>query len=302
MKMRYNEFKGALKAVLEERLRGEAEVCFRTMIRNNNIETESLVIEGTGKNVFPIISLTALYDAYSATEDFGECVGRVSELCEQKPLVSREDVPLTWEEAKKKIQMRLVKKEWNLRKLETVLYREYLDFAVIFYAVDNEEDGVQKSFIVSRERAREWKIGLNELWETALENLGNETFFIKDMESVLREITGWRLFEKPEDGKEAGGILYVMLNQNQSYAARGVLRKDLLRRLADEQKSSFYLLPSSVHEWILCKDDGSPENAEEMKRMVREVNANPDAVSPEDCLSDSIYYYDREQNEVRIVA
>ena len=38
-----------------------------------------------------------------------------------------------------------------------------------------------------------------------------------------------------------------------------------------------------------------------MKEIVREINGDSHIINPEECLSDSIYYYDREQNEVRIV-
>ena len=139
----------------------------------------------------------------------------------------------------------------------------------------------------------------DELWEAAKKNFEKEAFFIETMESVLSEFLGEEVPEIKES-QQGEGILYILSNRKREYGARAVLRTEELQRLADEQKSSFYLLPSSIHEWILCKDDGETD-VHMMKEIVREINGDSHIINPEECLSDSIYYYDREQNEVRIV-
>ena len=49
------------------------------------------------------------------------------------------------------------------------------------------------------------------------------------------------------------------------------------------------MLPSSVHEFILIKDDGKP-NARDLNKMVRNVNET--VLEPRDLLSSQCYHYD----------
>ena len=246
--MNYNEFKEALKKEIEKRLERKAAVSFRTVSKMNQVEKESIQIEKTGGKVSPVFSLEDLYGAYAVNEDFGKCVEEVLRICEEESCVNEKEIPMTWEEARERIQFRLVKKVWNEEMLKRTPYQEYLDFAAVFY--------------------------------------------VSLSQTEVPEI---------KESQQGEGILYILSNRKREYGARAVLRTEELQRLADEQKSSFYLLPSSIHEWILCKDDGETD-VHMMKEIVREINGDSHIIIPEECLSDSIYYYDREQNEVRIVA
>ena len=59
-----------------------------------------------------------------------------------------------------------------------------------------------------------------------------------------------------------------------------------------------YILPSSIHEVILLLDDEYVQSSEELREMVRETNRM--VVDQEEVLSDHIYHYDREKDEIRI--
>jgi len=54
------------------------------------------------------------------------------------------------------------------------------------------------------------------------------------------------------------------------------------------------MLPSSVHEFILIKDDGKP-NAKELNKMVKNVNET--VLDPRDFLSDQCYHYDAKEKK-----
>ncbi len=91
--------------------------------------------------------------------------------------------------------------------------------------------------------------------------------------------------------------MYVLSNEQRYYGAACLLYKDVLKKFAQEQGADIYILPSSVHETILLPDRGI-ENPDELRRMVREVNDTQ--LSPEEVLSDSVYYYDRESGKVSL--
>lgn len=299
-KMDYEEFKEALKETLQGYFGGKAEISFSIVPKINNIRKESIAIREKGKGVSPAVHLDALYGVYAETEDFDKCVEEVLKICKEQVPVSQNDVQMTFGAVKDRLRMRLVKKEWNGEMLERVPHREYLDFAVVFYVHVNEDRGMTASFLVTNEIADNWGAGQDELWEAAFGNLGRELFSIMDMGSILCDDPEEGLQDE-EDETGLYKMLYVMTNSSRSYGARAVLRKDMIRELADEKDRNFYLLPSSVHEWILCEDNGKI-NKSYLKKTVQAVNGDIDKIRPEECLSDSIYYYDRKQDEVRIVA
>ena len=77
-----------------------------------------------------------------------------------------------------------------------------------------------------------------------------------------------------------------------------MLYKDPLRDFANYMGHDLYILPSSIHEVILLLDDEYVQSSEELREMVRETNRI--VVDREEILSDHVYYYDREKDEIRI--
>ena len=82
------------------------------------------------------------------------------------------------------------------------------------------------------------------------------------------------------------------------YGASVMLFKDPLRDFANYMGHDLYILPSSIHEVILLLDDEYVQSSEELREMVRETNRM--VVDQEEVLSDHIYNYDREKDEIRI--
>lgn len=69
----------------------------------------------------------------------------------------------------------------------------------------------------------------------------------------------------------------------------------MLQEIGEATQSNFFILPSSIHEVILMKDNGDM-NAEELQRMVMEINRTQ--VAPEEVLSDEVYSYDYRQQKL----
>ncbi len=62
-----------------------------------------------------------------------------------------------------------------------------------------------------------------------------------------------------------------------------------LKAAAEAIGGSFYILPSSIHEVLLLKDNGL-QDENELEEMVQSVNET--SVDPSERLSDSVYYYE----------
>ena len=199
-----------------------------------------------------------------------------------------------WEELKQKVRFRLINREQNQEYLKKHVHREYLDLAAVF-GVEAADLKAGKALIpVTETMASEWGVAADDLWAAALANLEEEKCIVVD----IRYLIPGGMEMKGEDIK-----MFVCMTQDGSGSggARAILKKDLLRQFAKEHKEKIYILPSSINEVLLVPDDG--EGAENLlKEMVREVNDGFRYVTPEEWLSDSVYHYDREKNEVRVAA
>lgn len=82
------------------------------------------------------------------------------------------------------------------------------------------------------------------------------------------------------------------------YGASVILYPGFLEETAEKLETDYYLLPSSLHEMILVKDDGSLD-PEALAQMVKEINATE--VRPEERLRDSVYHYNRKKQQFRKV-
>ena len=77
-----------------------------------------------------------------------------------------------------------------------------------------------------------------------------------------------------------------------------MLYPDIIKDFSTAVDSDIYILPSSIHELILLPARGD-ENCEELKSMVRDINETQ--VEREEVLSDSVYYYDRREECIKML-
>ena len=89
--------------------------------------------------------------------------------------------------------------------------------------------------------------------------------------------------------------MYVMTNEQQINGATVLLYDDVMKEFAHQMNSSFFILPSSIHELILVPAEEF-EDPSCLSELVKEANYS--IVSLGDILSDSVYYYDLEQDKI----
>ncbi len=82
--------------------------------------------------------------------------------------------------------------------------------------------------------------------------------------------------------------MYVLTNTERLEGAACMLYTDLLRKIADAVKSSYYIILTAGF-----------TDRDEMKAIIREVNDTQ--LKPEEWLSYSLFGYDKEENKVEIL-
>lgn len=165
-----------------------------------------------------------------------------------------------------------------LKRLPHILYE---DLAIVFCLAEGSEEQIETVFI-DRKMMEEWKVNGEELREYAFCN--TPKIFPLRLESIA-EINGARKTDEP---------IFVLSNQQKVYGAGAVLYQNVLSDLARKYGWNLYLLPISVHEFLILFDRGQYVQ-EELLDMIH--ISNQAVVSEKDFLSDNIYYYDRHDDQ-----
>lgn len=86
----------------------------------------------------------------------------------------------------------------------------------------------------------------------------------------------------------------VVTNRTKVYGAVAIYDKEMLSKIAEKYDSNLVILPSSIHECIICVDNDPDLNV--YSDMVRSVNQIE--VRPEERLSDHAYLFDKVSREI----
>jgi hypothetical protein len=285
----------------------EYEIGICSVNKNNGIVLDALTIRKKGESVSPNLYLNSYFERYKMGTPIAvimeELVQQYQQVKEEK-WIQVEDIT-NFSAVKDKIVLRIVNYEKNKELLKKCPHRHFLDLAITFrYVASKDSFGVASS-IISNGEFELWNVDLEELYHLALFNTMRE--FPWRMDSLARVIVeGIRnkginglpeqLIEELEE-MENGVNMYVLTNEQGLNGATCILYDNVIRNFAKVQGCNIFILPSSVHEVMLV-----PENAEMEPEFLAElvVEANQSAVGLIDLLSNNVYYYDREREQIYI--
>lgn len=305
----------AMKEVLGE----EYEVRIQEVQKNNGVILQGLLILSEKQNVSPTIYLKPFWEAYEGGVTFAELVRRMLQ-------IYREDTPEQsidmsffkhFECVKDRICYRLVNAEKNKELLKKIPYIAFLDLAICFYYAYEGEALGNGTILIYHTHAELWQTDAQELMRLA--EVNTRRLFpweCSSMETVVRELMERRKqdicnFDGRCEGMSAPwGIvgeeeafwenipMQILSNDSRVYGAACILYPGLLSEIAEKEDANLYLLPSSVHEVIIMPDSGREEPLA-LKSMIYEVNRTQ--LEPEEVLSDSLYYFDRSEKNIKVI-
>lgn len=287
-----NEIKEALPSYLKEC--DIEEIRLGKVRKNNGMEYTGMTVMESDVKVAPNIYLDGYYADYLDGTDFEEILRRIAADYNN----ARENIPGLLPENlydKEKLYVRLVNYNKNEDMLKNVPHRQYLDMAVtVHMLVKKDEDGMA-SFAVTNDMTGRFGMTGDELLESAMKN--TQKLFPAKINSLfgqIEEMGGKDLSYMRQPGMPE---MYVLTNDCGTNGAACMFYDNVMKEAAALFNRSFSILPSSVHELLLVPDSlGIP--ADELADMVRFFNRT--VVSGGEVLSDSVYRYDREKNEISI--
>lgn len=167
----------------------------------------------------------------------------------------------------------------------------FLDMAILFRVNIEEFDG---SYLLTNSNLDAAKINVPEIFDIARKNMVEKhKAKIVPTEYVILHNSD----TNPEnDIPETECRMAVMTNKDKFYGANAFLRKDILKKYADKIGKNLYIIPSSVHEFLIIPEDVM--EVRYLKMMVQDVNNC--IVEKEEVLTYSVYEYNREHNEISV--
>ena len=186
--MDYEQFKEALKEDLEKQLGSRVEVYFHMIEKNNNSRKEAVTFRENGINMMPAIHLKELYEQYGNDQDTKRVVALVLEIFKTKASVDELDIVGRWLDVKDKIRIRMINYEWNQEQLLDVPFERFLDLAAVFQIRLHHDTCGEVTVRVTHRILNRWGVTPEELYKTALSNLKQEPYLIKDINHVIVEM------------------------------------------------------------------------------------------------------------------
>ena len=192
-----------------------------------------------------------------------------------------------YETVKNNLVMQVVPVEPNKEMLENIPHKTVEDIAVVYRAeLPGRADG-SASTLVTNKLLEEYGVTAEQLHMDAVTaQLTNHPPVLKNMSEMMAEMSGG-MFDMPESP------MWVATVEGGVNGASVTQLPEFLQQAAERLGGDFFVLPSSVHEVLFIRDDGSFER-DQLESMVRGVNATE--VSEADFLSDSVYHYDSDDH------
>lgn len=320
--MNYQTFLDEILEVVKEKVEQGCKVYMNPVLKNNGLERDAIVILKEGENISPNIYLDYYFDRYCDGESLDEIGDEIiivyNEAILEKP-ISTENY-LNFNHYQDSIFYRVVHFEKNEQLLQEIPHIRYLDLAITFHCMVNENQKGIQSYCISQRVLEYWGITKEELYQLAMKNTpflfppqistmenllfhletNGENSFCVASEKKTQVICSMEEYEQyleemmEEFSLETEFPIYVISNQNGVNGAATILYPELLQKFAEKCNSSFYLLPSSIHEILVIPEQEGKK--EELKQMVYEVNNTH--VAKDEILSYSVYYYDWNKREL----
>lgn len=289
--MNRSTFNETLISLIETRL-GVNYIVDLQKVTKVNVTLNALIIRKVSSPIGVTIYIDSLFDEYRST---GEEVSLLAdklldyyhdEIVEASLSVSDLDVLKDKTSVFHRIYYKVINRGKNEELLKIVPHIQAVensDLVLIFCILVDEGENMSASVTITNHLMKHFNFSLSELIAVAKENspkLFPASF--KAMSAVLSGIM-------PFSSDEAEDSIWVLSNTRNTNGASVMCYEHLLEEIACKLNSNFFVLPSSLHELIILKDDKTISSSC-LCELVRKINQTQ--VS-EDFLSNTVFYYNR---------
>lgn len=243
-----------------------AEVSVRTVQKLNGVTLQGLEIwtpemkQGTG--VTPTIYLNGIYENYENGVDLEVIMEHIGNL-ERQSMDLPEDVAEIKEMykdvnyVKDRLIVSLISAERNVDFLKDKPYRMLEDLAIFYKVLISKDANGTGTITVTNNHMEYWGLTEEQLYETAIKNSNVlEPPSIDRLTNVMADLMRAQGMDEDiieNQLKEDDIDMYVISNTTKANGASVIVYSDALQQVAENLGSDLYILPSSIHEVLLCQ-------------------------------------------------
>lgn len=300
--MNYEVFKEEVKGSLKEHFQKIG--CEDMKIEIRKVEKVNCTKDGMEfcfpsiGNVSPVLYISDLYKEYESHDNYSQIIDKIVKNIENaigEVEQSVSDGKMLLDDRNKmqhNLVFQLINTEWNKKLLEKHPHRDFLNLSIVYRMVVKIDEGDVQSILVTNNMAEKYDFTEDELFECAFRNTQRIfPFEIINMRTLLSEQLGISHEEPSEEMP-----MWVITNRNRLYGAANIMYYSIIESAADLVDDDLYLLPSSLHEWIVIPVE--KHELEKLIDMVKDINRN--CVDVEDRLSDQVYFYNRSEKSLTV--
>lgn len=259
----------------------------------NNVTLNAVTIIPEGTIVGTVLYVEPYYEASCNAVSMPELVKKALETIkkgiEDAPVVDM-DMLRDYEQVKGKLSVDLISAKNNERILGNVPHQLVEDMAAV-YRINLDCGAVSGTALITNQMMEHYRITQEQLHADAIHNAAIiKPFCITNLHEIVKlSAPQWMRDEWEIEEIPVNESLFVATVPDKTRGAGVLLYDNFMDYAAEKLGGDFFVLPSSIHEVLLVKDDGKTYY-QQLKETVIEVNRSQ--ISPEDKLTDSVYHYD----------
>lgn len=308
--MDFKTFIEEIKTKIESKC-PDKEVAIQEVFKNNDIKLVGLTILEKDSSLSPTLYLEEYYKEYCSGADLEFIADSIIiEWNRHFKAINYNIIEslINYEMVKDNITLKLINKKLNVARLNEIPYENFLDdFALICSAeirLGNNNELEKGSINVNNSLLSQWNISKEEMFKQAYDNTERlcEPLIIR-MDDLIFDIIRRRGIVEPEMRDVLQNLIkcksnmFILTNKIKLTGAVMVIFDKVLEMLASRIGKSFYMIPSSIHEWIIIDEEISEDNTINFTNILNEVNKNE--VDEQEILSDNLYMYDFDEKRIK---
>lgn len=271
-------------------------------IKNNDTRRTGIVIRKNDNIIAPTIYVENFYEDYLQKKITLKEIGiRIYNLYSKFQEKSQyyQSFSLNLENCKSQITYRLISQKHNTDFLINVPHISFLNLAITFHIIYKCTSEGLETVCITKQIQDKWGISTEELYEFAKINTPRILpAKIETMQHVIGNYLGVSLSD------EEHPPVFIISNEFGINGATVMIYPEFIQAFAEENECNFFIIPSSIHEILVVpkknEDKESVENEdsiEESMKVLSEMtkSINETHVLADEVLSDSVYYYNREE-------
>ncbi len=282
-------------------------------VQKRNTDTDGLHVTEKGKVFGKCFNLDGLYDMYKhsqsdMTDFLKETADFIAENMSGKKQMENniEESYLQMQKADKeaflgKVFFTLENKAQNASKNQNMPSRDYLDCQIVYKYIMSMNDNETASMAVDNSMMQTYGVTEQELFDAAYKNTRSlfpaNALTMADMmtDIMIKDGIPEDIVKTMHDASSFENSMWIISNDRGVNGSVNIIYDDILSELSQKIGGDLCIFPSSVHECIAIRDDGTTAY-EDYAQMVNEVNMC--AVDIRDRLSNQVYKYDCKKHEL----